>query len=548
MSPRPRPRRHALVAILTLALCAAATRAAAPVVEHLYPAGGQQGTTVAVTVGGKFERWPVRFWADHPELNAEPSPDEGKLSIKVGPSVPPGPHLVRLYDAEGPSSPFVFVVGTRTETIEAEPNDEVARAQEVAALPVTLNGRLEKSGDVDSYAVRLEAGQCLSAAVQGRRLGAPMDPLLHLYDPAGNPLAFVHDGLGLDPLLVYRADSAGTYVVRVSGFKHPPAADVKLAGEPADVYRLTLSAGLPLRYAMPAGVRRGSKAAVRTFDWDGNETGTREVDAAGAPATEDELPLPPADGDAAPSVALGNGPEWTEPEVRPAAPLSSPAAVTGRLERPGEEDGFAFAAKKGDRLVAFLRAAAVASPMDAVLRIEDEAGKQLASNDDERGKTGDARLEWTAPADGVFRAVVADLFGRGGHEYVYRLSLQPPAPGVVATADADAYRVAPGKSAAIKLTVSRTGGYAAPLVAVAVGLPPGVTAAAVEVPEKGGEVTLSLTASPDAKPATGPVRVVLLSTDPTQPAAWPASCSLRKDPAQELIARTTALWLTVPPP
>ena len=176
------------------------------------------------------------------------------------------------------------------------------------------------------------------------------------------------------------------------------------------------------------------------------------------------------------------------------------------------------------------------------------AGKQLASNDDERGAAGDARLDWTAPADGVYRAVVGDLFGKAGHEYVYRLSICTPAPGVVATVDADEYRVVAGKSAPVKLTVSRTGAYAAPLVAAATGLPPGISAAAVEVPLKGGEVALTLTAASDAKPAAGVIRVMVLGTDPSQPAAWAARCSLRKEAGQELIAATDALWLTVTPP
>jgi hypothetical protein len=539
-----RPR--AVAAVLAALVCAPSAHAAAPVVDYLYSAGGRQGATVDVTAGGKFERWPLQFWADHPDIKAEPSAEKGKLTVRVGGAVPAGPHLVRLYDGEGPSAPLVFVVGARPEATEAEPNDEVSKAQPIDALPVTVNGRLEKSGDVDSYAVRLEAGQTLSAAVQGRRLGAPMDPLLHLYDAAGNPLAFVHDGLGLDPLLVFRAESSGSYVVRVEGFKFPPAADVKLAGEAHDVYRLALTAGPPARYAMPAGVRRGAKASVRLFDWDGHETGTREVDATGSSAADEDLSLPRDGGDGAVPLALGDGPELLEDDVPSAAAApSAPFAVTGRLAVAGERDSFAFAAKKGERLVLSLHAAAMASPMDGVLRIEDPQGKELAANDDARGRAGDAELEWTAPADGVFRAAVSDLFGKGGHEYVYRLSLRAPAPAVAATAAADELRVAPGKSVAVKLNVSRTGGYAAPLAALATGLPAGVTAVAAEVPQKGGEVTLTLAAAADAKASSGPFRIVIVGTDPSQPAAWPVTCSLKKEAGQEFVATTADLWLTV---
>jgi hypothetical protein len=533
--------------VLGALACAASTRAAAPVTDYLYPAGGQPGATVNVTAGGKFERWPLQFWADHPEIKAEPSAEKGKLTVRVGSAVPPGPHLVRLYDGEGPSAPLVFVVGTRTEVMEAEPNDEVAKAQPIESLPVIVNGRLEKSGDVDSYAVRLEAGQYLSAAVQGRRLGAPMDPLLHLYDAAGNPLAFAHDGLGLDPLLVFRAESRGTYVVRVEAFKFPPAADVKLAGEAQDVYRLSLTAASPVRYAMPAGVRRGARATARLFDWDGREEGTREVDASGLAPADETLWLPAEGGDGGVRLAVGDGPELLEADVSPGAPAAAPFAVTGRLAAAGERDSFPFGAKKGDRLTVSLRSVAVASPLDAVVRIEDPAGKELAVNDDPRGQAGDAELDWTAPADGTYRAVVADLFGKGGQEYVYRMCVHAPPARAVATAAADDYRVAAGKAVVVKVNVSRSGGYAAPLIVAATGLPAGVTASASEVPEKGGEVSITLTAAPDAKPSAGPFRVVVVSTDTARPAAWPAAFRLTREAGQELVAETSHLWLTVRP-
>ena len=550
MTP-PRRRAPAAAAASALILSVPLARAAPPVAEYFHPAGGRAGTTVAVTVGGKFERWPVQAWASHAGIKVEPAAEKGKLNVTIDNAVPAGPHLLRLHDAEGPSAVRVFVVGTAREAAEAEPNDEAARAQAVeagpGAAPVVVNGRLEKSGDVDSYAVKLDAGQWLTAALAGRRLGSPMGPLLHLCDPAGNPLAFAHDGLGLDPLLVYRAQEAGTYVVRVAAFKHPPAADVKLAGEPEDVYRLTLGHTPPVRYAIPAGVRRGAKGTVRLFAWDGGEVGTREVDATGA--TGESIGLP-ADGcDLILPVELGDGPELSEAEAasQGAAPLAVPSAVTGRVGRAGEEDVYPFAAKKGDRVVLTLGAASLACPMDAVLRVEGEAGKPLASNDDARGTAGDARLDWVAPADGTYRVVVSDLFGNGGHEYVYRLALRGPSLEVVATVDADEYKLAAGKTVVVPVKVTRPEGVGGAMVVVATGLPPGVSGTAAEVPDKGGAVTLTLSAAPDAKPAAGPVRVTVVSADPSRPAAWAAASSLGREAGQELVARTPAVWLTVLP-
>ena len=374
-------------------------------------------------------------------------------------------------------------------------------------------------------------------------MGPATDPLLHLCDAEGNEVAFGHDGLGLDPLVVHRAERSGTYVVRVSAFAFPPAADVKFTGGPACVYRLTLGTGPLARYAMPAGVRRGTKARVQLYDWNGTQEG-RDVDATGAAAADDSIGV---EGDL--RVAIGDGPELTEPEARSASPPSVPVSVTGRIDHDGEEDVYRFAAKKDQRLVIEAHSVALASPMDAVLRVEDEAGKTLA-DDDDKGDGSDAQVQWTALADGTYRAVVGDRFSRGGTEQVYRLVIRPDAPpATVATLDADQYKVEPGKTSSIKLTVTR--GADAPagvgVVAVATDLPPGMTGTSVEIGEKGGSVTLTLSAAADAKAYSGPIRVMLLATDPKHPAAWTATASLRKDNGQELIARTDTAWLTVSP-
>ena len=144
--------------------------------------------------------------------------------------------------------------------------------------------------------------------------------------------------------------------------------------------------------------------------------------------------------------------------------------------------------------------------------------------------------------------MVSDLNRKGGIEFAYRLAVRTPAPAVTGTVDTEEYRVAPGKTATIKLASTRSNGHAGGIVAVVTGLPAGVSATSAEVPDKGGELVLTLTASADAKPASGPMRVMLLGTDADHPTAKAATCSLKKEAGQELVAKTESLWLTVLPP
>src|SRR4051794_34915270 len=93
-------------------------RAAAPVLDYLYPAGGQRGATLTITGGGKFESWPVQGWADSPEIKIEPAAGNGTFIIKIGEKTATGPHLIRVYNGDGASALRVFMVGQQREINE----------------------------------------------------------------------------------------------------------------------------------------------------------------------------------------------------------------------------------------------------------------------------------------------------------------------------------------------------------------------------------------------------------------------------------------------
>ena len=81
---------------------------------------------------------------------------------------------------------------------------------------------------------------------------------------------------------------------------------------------------------------------------------------------------------------------------------------------------------------------------------------------------------------------------------------------MTATAVGHSITVDAGKTGEMKVAVKRKNGFKAKLKLAAKGLPEGVTAADVEVPEKDGEVALKLAARPRCQ-ASEPA-------DPTGPA------------------------------
>src|SRR6185295_1020087 len=71
----------------------------------------------------------------------------------------------------------------------------------------------------------------------------------------------------IDPLLAYRVEKSGTYILQVAGFAHPPEANVKFAGSSSAIYRLTVTDGPLAHHVYPTGVQRGHKAQLEWLGW-----------------------------------------------------------------------------------------------------------------------------------------------------------------------------------------------------------------------------------------------------------------------------------------
>jgi len=237
--------------------------AAAPTLEHLYPVAVQIGSTNTITAIGKFDPWPPKVWVDAPGIVFTAETNSGKFTVEIATNAPTGPHLVRVFNEQGASGPRFLIVTREPQSSEQESNDDFRKPQTLDSLPASLNGRLDKSGDVDSFAVTLEAGQTIVVSLEAYTLASPMDAVLRLVDSRGVQLALSDDdGRTFDPLLVWTAKSAGTYVLQVFGFAYPAVSDVKFTGGNACVYRLHVSHGPCLHYTLPLGVRRGAHTTL----------------------------------------------------------------------------------------------------------------------------------------------------------------------------------------------------------------------------------------------------------------------------------------------
>ncbi len=521
-------------------------RAKPPTLTGFFPAGAERGRTLTVRAAGTFDHWPVQCWVEKDAgLTVKVADKKNELAFEVAADARPGVRWVRLYDEEGATSLRPFHVGALPELTESEPNDDPRRPQAIEQPRVVLNGRLEKSGDVDGFAVKLDKGRTLAADLEADRLGSPMDAVLQVVSAEGFVLAQNNDAIGPDPRIIFEAPATGTYIVRLFAFPSTPDSSIRFAGGPAYVYRLTLTIDGFIEHAFPLAASRENPTPVAAVG-----PNIAEADSALVVPSDDRLELVSLSSPAlAGAAAVRRVAGAVEVEVEPndpakPQPLADRGAVSGRIDPPGDRDAYRIALKKGEKRRFRLESRAFGLPLDAVLQILGPDGKTLAELDDVRGsQTPDPELVFTPRDDGDYVVAVHDLNRRGGPNYAYLLSVVAPDPDFAMTLAADVFNLTPGKEAKVVVAIDRKNDHGEPIEVTAEGLPAGVTATTALSTKSGASaksVTIELKGGGEAR--SGPFRIVGRSPDHRsgERAALAKITGFR--------AETDRPWLTILPP
>lgn len=198
-----------------------------PFVTDIFPLGGPSGATTTVELDG----WNL------PQKQLELN-DQGRN---------PGiyPFWISL---KGHASHFIpFAVNNLPEILDAETESKQGNnAAQSVSLPVIINGRIDRSDDVDAFSFTGETGQEIVAEVQARRLNSPLDSALRLIDDNGNEIAFNDDSIDTAAgLVTHHADSYMRVKLPKSGTYRVELRDTQHQGGPNFAYRLRLSQPIP---------------------------------------------------------------------------------------------------------------------------------------------------------------------------------------------------------------------------------------------------------------------------------------------------------------
>ena len=439
------------------------------------------------------------------------------LRITLAPDAKPGDLDVRLKTSTGLSNPLTFQIGQLAERCEVEPDDGMVDST-IVALPAVLNGQI-MPGDVDRFRFKGRKGDHLVIVASARKLipyladAVPgwFQAVLTLYDAEGNEMAYADDfRFDPDPVISYEVPTDGEYVLEIR--------DAIYRGREDFVYRVAIGELPFVTSVFPMGVRSGDRTKAEMTGWNLPERKAK-LDARDRGPGPHTIALSTGECESNPvRFVVGSLKEHREREPNDDTPaaqrITLPSIVNGRIDRPGDVDVFRIEGRAGDRIVAEVNARRLNSPLDAMLRLKDGDGRELAMNDDyeDRGAGltthhADSRLYATLPADGAHTLHVSDTQHHGSEAHAYRLRLDVPRPDFDLRVTPSSINARPGGTVAFTVHALRRDGFSGDILLELSDPPAGFALSGGWIPAGQDKVRLTLTV-PNT-PSEDPLRVDL---------------------------------------
>ncbi len=534
--------------------------------DSVFPLGGQAGSEVVLETRGKDLDEVKTLHFDHPGLKAVHVKGTD-FRVAIAADVPPGSYEVRAVGKYGISGAQLFEVGRGlTEVAEVEPNDNPDKAQRVP-MNAAVNGKSDNNGD-DFFRFAAKKGERVVVDCRAFRLNSRLRAIVSVLAADGRVLAASRPYYyQTDPLVDFTAPADGDYLVRLHDMTF-------LGGLP---YRLIISNHPQIENAFPAAIAPGAKAELTLLgrnlpggkpapQWVVQDQPLEQLTVAFT-APRDAHRFAAINHLASPTLNVRGVQLWPpglkdclnpvtlafadspltvekEPNDSPAAaqPITLPAVICGRLDRPGDIDWYSFTAKANDVISVDLLCERLGLPGDPFVIVSDAKGQELATIDD-HGVNFNALAQFNrdpvgvfrVPADGTYRLFVQDRYQAGGARYQYVLRLakneQDFYPVVVheTPSDPTCPVLRQGGSAHYEFCVNRRN-LSGPVTVEAADLPHGVTCVPVHVSPQSQFANVVFTAAADAPAWAGAIRLKAWATIDGQRVERPVRCAERRWP------------------
>jgi len=418
-----------------------------PHIGYVYPAGGQQGVTFKVEIGGQYldevyavqvtgggvdakilehivPETPQRIKAaqkkaeqDKPKTNMSSGIGETESVVKttlkkkiknfkqqpntqleetvvirltISAEAQCGQREIRIFTTAGASNPFVFHVSGLPEYREKEPNDREPNAVVLPAFPMVINGQI-MPGDVDCFRIRAKKGQSLVFETKARALVPYLadtvpgwfQAVITLLDANGKEAGYVDD-------YEFNPDPIFFYDVPEDGEYILEIRDALYRGREDFTYRITVGELPFITSHFPLGGPAGNKVSVKVSGKNLPVTSLTINTGHNTPDTYFDLKNKEGLVSNPIRFAIDTLPEVLEFEPnnnnQQVQPVTLPVIINGRIQTSGDWDIFSFTGKTGQEIAAEVIARRLNSPLDSMLQLIDSRGKLLQVNDDYEDK------------------------------------------------------------------------------------------------------------------------------------------------------------------
>jgi len=415
-----------------------------PVLNTVFPPGGQAGTTLNVQISGTALDGLSQLRCVQPGIQFQKLQDD-TFQVTIANTVPSGFYDVRAICGERISSPRTFFVSHRQQVVEHLPNNTVDSATNVSTNSV-ISGRIEKAGDTDYFRFQAVSGERIVIECWATRIDSRLQPLVELYQADQQPVRTIPHTRGEDVLIDFQVPADGSYLIQVR--------DVTFSGSSDHYYRLDIDKGPRVAFTMPAAITRDQPGPVTLYGWNlPSEVPSKPVSPGTSPSydtveldsiqlntfSEHKPPIPqraheveadrfaiPFPGSDIPiTLGISEVPVVRENQTNhsptQAFPISLPCEINGQLTVGAEEDWYILDAQGGEVIWLEAFGDRIGSPVDLDLSVMAPDGKtELAHFEDQLNNPGgspfpsthlDPSGMWTAPSKGSYYLVIRNMIG-----------------------------------------------------------------------------------------------------------------------------------------
>ncbi len=475
----------------------------APRLLTTMPMGGKVGTTFPVTITGESLDGKLELLFTDPRITAVPETgangeiQPNRFLVTIAPDASPGLYEARVMSRLGVSASRIFAVSALPEATRTQSNTSLETAMSVPLNSVVNATTTTRA--IDYYKITCDQKTRLVVECAAAGIDSHLKPVLMIADEKGRDLIADRRNGFLD----FTLPAAGTYIIKVHG--------LTFEGGPQAFYRLIVQTLAP-------GVNAARAPAFTA------------VNAISLPAA---IALPASTVEAEPN----HGGDAVQK-------ISLPCDVSGLFYPAADVDTFEFTAKKGEVWwveVVSERLGLPTNPFALVQQVKREAGQEqrvdvaefndvpspvrLSTNGYSYNGpfydtgTQDALGKLEIKEDGIYQLQLRDLFGgtRRDPRCVYRLIIRQAAPDFALATWAlhmelrngdrnvlsKPIALRQGATMIFEVVAFRKDGFDGLIDITVEGLPPGLSAAGLQIPAGKSQGTLIITAAADAQTAVG---------------------------------------------